>query len=210
MVTLEAIRTPSIRESVAEALRSALREGKLKPGEDLSEASLANQFQVSRGPVREALFALAEEGLLAYSNNKGFTVPSFTREDRNQIDQVRLLLETRALELARPLCTTGDIARLEELKARMIALYLDGHVPARDTAEMAFHGAVWELSGNPWLVRSLRRVMVPYFTYSRVFRLQRPDLTLELFSSQHQDYIDYLSGASRRTAEECVRYHLGL
>ena len=62
---LHAIRSVSIRHSVADAVRAALREGHLKPGENISEVALATKFQVSRGPIREALLVLVEEGLLS-------------------------------------------------------------------------------------------------------------------------------------------------
>jgi len=208
MYALQAIRTPSIRESVSEAIRSALREGQLCTGEDLNEANLATHFQVSRGPIREALFVLAEEGVLNYFNNKGFSVPKFTERDRAQINELRLMMESRALELARDSTTPAHVRRLEELQQEMISLFLDNRVAARDGVELAFHGMIWELSGNPWLVRCLRRAMVPYFTFSRTFHLRWPDLTIELFSAQHQLFIDYLRGATGKTAEECVRFHL--
>ena len=73
-MALQAIRSTSIRHAVADAIRSALREGLLKPGEDLNEVALAAQFEVSRGPVREALLVLGEEGLLMHSANYGFSL----------------------------------------------------------------------------------------------------------------------------------------
>jgi hypothetical protein len=52
--------------------------------------------------------------------------------------------------------------------------------------------------------------MVPYYTYGRVFQLSKPHLIPELIDQRHERYVDYLAGATESTAEECVRFHLGL
>ena len=210
MNSIESIRPISIRQSVAEAIRRALREGIFQPGDDLSEVMLAERYKVSRGPIREALLVLAEEGLLTHSQNRGFSVLRFTPEDRTHIDEVRLLLECRALERARERATPADLAELQRLKNALVELFREGELPARDAAEITFHGYIWELSGNPWLVSSLKQAMIPYFTYSRAIGVVRGDLAPGLAAARHQLYVDYIAGRSRRSAEACVRFHLGM
>jgi hypothetical protein len=51
--------------------------------------------------------------------------------------------------------------------------------------------------------------MVPYFHYETAFRLE-PQITGQQFAAQHQIYVDFLKGISSRTAEQCVRFHLGM
>ena len=209
-MALEAIRSISIRHSVADAVRSALREGHLKPGENLSEVALAAKFEVSRGPIREALLVLVEEGLLVHSTNRGFYVVSFTAEDHAHIDRIRVILEAHALEEARKRVKQSDLERLQKMKDELIRMFRDRELPARDAREIAFHGYIWELSGNPWLAVSLRRLLAPYFTFSRHLGLSRIDLDPQLAEAQHQLYYDYLAGKTDRTAEECVRFHVSL
>src|SRR5690606_33630608 len=100
----------------ADAVRSALREGHLKPGENLSEVALAAEFEVSRGPIREALLVLVEEGLLVHSPNRGFYVINFTAEDHAHIDNIRVVLEAHALEQARGRVTAADLDALQQMK----------------------------------------------------------------------------------------------
>ena len=171
---------------------------------------MASEMQVSRGPVREALLVLAEEGLVYHAQNRGFSVPRFTVEDCGQINRVRLALETTALELARQRISGYDLARLEALGNRIINLFHDAETAARDGAEIEFHCAICELTANDWLLKSLRRVIVPYFTFLGALHIQRPDLSVELFTEQHERYLDYLKGCTTATAEECVRFHLGM
>lgn len=206
-MTLQAIRSTSIRHEVADAVRVALSQGVLKPGEDLNEVSLASQLQVSRGPVREALLVLSEEGLLTHSANRGFSVVNLTPEDHANINEIRLLLESRALELARERVTPDDLVCIQEMKAALLGLFHDRELPAREKWEIAFHGFIWRLSGNPWLVSSLNRIMIPCFTFGRHLGLTQADRSPQLADEQHQLYIDYLARKTDRSAEECVRFH---
>jgi len=209
-MALKAIRSVSIRHSVADAVRAALREGQLKPGENISEVALAAQFEVSRGPIREALLVLVEEGLLTHSPNRGFAVIDLSPEDKKHIAELRLLLETRALERGRERVTPEDLARLGQMKDELVRLFKDSERPARDAMEIAFHGYVWELSGNPWLVNALRRTMVPLFIFGRYLGMSRASIDPAFADEQHQLYIDYLAGKTDRTAEQCVHFHVGL
>lgn len=209
-MSLKAIRSVSIRHSVADAVRSALREGHLKPGEDISEVELASKFEVSRGPIREALLVLAEEGLLTHSPNRGFSVVQLSPEDRTHIAELRLLLESHALERARDRATPADLERLKQMKDELVGLFKDSERPARDALEIAFHGLIWELSGNPWLVNSLKRTMIPLFIFGRYLGISHVSLDPRFVDEQHQLYIDYLARNTDRTAEQCVRFHLGL
>ena len=209
-MALKAIRSVSIRHAVSKSVRSALREGHFKPGENLSEVALAARFQVSRGPIREALLVLVEEGLLTHSPNRGFSVVALTQEDLAHIRDLRLILEAKALELAREHVTEDDLEKFFQMKSDLVKLFRDSEQPARDSLETAFHGYIWEMSENPWLVNALRRAVVPIFTFGRrIGDIGRgPEPTLA--DARHQLYIDYLARNTERTAEECVRFHLGL
>jgi DNA-binding GntR family transcriptional regulator len=209
-MALAAIRSVSIRHAVADAIRAALREGNFKLGENLSEVALATMFEVSRGPIREALLVLVEEGLLTHSPNRGFSVIDLTPDDCTHIAELRLLLETRALERGRDRIVLADLERLADMKTELVGLFRDSERPARDALEIAFHGYVWALSGNPWLVDALKRAMVPMFIFGRYLGVSRPSMDPSLADEQHQLYIDYLAGKTDKTAEQCVRFHMGL
>ena len=209
-MALAAIRSVSIRHAVADAIRAALREGNFKLGENLSEVALATKFEVSRGPIREALLVLVEEGLLTHSPNRGFSVIDLTPDDCTHIAELRLLLETRALERGRDRIVLADLERLADMKTELVGLFRDSERPARDALEIAFHGYVWALSGNPWLVDALKRAMVPMFIFGRYLGVSRPSMDPSLADEQHQLYIDYLAGKTDKTAEQCVRFHMGL
>jgi DNA-binding GntR family transcriptional regulator len=83
---------------VGERIRAAIIEGELTPGTQLSEVELASRYGVSRGPVREALQRLIQEGLLHSEPHHGVSVPVMSPADYEDIYMVRLALETAAMK----------------------------------------------------------------------------------------------------------------
>ena len=207
MGTLPVVQSVALREGVAQAIRQALLEGRFKPGENLSETRLGREMNVSRGPVREALLILAQQGLIAHTQNHGFSVLKFTDRDHQEIDELRLRLETMALALARSRATEGDLSAIDALMDR--TAFVSRQNPSAEwvKAELEFHGMIWELSGNRWLASCLRYAMIPYFSYETAFRLQ-PQILDQRFPQQHALLVDFLKGQSNSTAEECMRRHL--
>lgn len=205
---VKAIRSVSIRHSAAEAIRSSLREGHLKPGENINEMALATRFEVSRGPIREALLVLVEEGLMIHTPNRGFSVINLSREDHAHIRDLRLLLESHALERAREHVAKADLIHLTQLKGQLVQLFRNSELPARDAMEISFHAHIWELSRNPWLVRSLKRAIIPLFVLGRNLRISPATMDPAIADRKHQLYIDYLSEKTELTARQCVEYHI--
>lgn len=203
-------RPTALRRNILDALRHALIEGKFQPDQEVSDAALATQFQVSRGPVREALLILTEEGLIRHEHHRGFRIPRLTREDLEQIAIVRAPLETSALEDGRVRATPQDLQRVAEKRDAIDDAFASGGLPNCSRPEFDFHQEIWDLSGNPWLAAALRRVCRPYFTYVSAHHLGRKDMTAALLHEQHDQYLRYLSGDNKKTAAECVRFHLSL
>jgi DNA-binding GntR family transcriptional regulator len=126
------------------------------------------------------------------------------------VQQIRLPLETLALELAKARISEEELRTLDSISNRIAEAYDQGQHLESTQADLEFHTVVWGCTGNRRLLTSLRNLMVPYFAYGSVFRLSRPDLSAGLLQQQHASFIDFLSGASDQTAEQCVRFHLGL
>jgi DNA-binding GntR family transcriptional regulator len=203
-------KSAAIRRTVLEALHHALITGRFAPGQEVSDAALAAEFQVSRGPVREALLILAEEGLLRHKHNRGFVVPTLTQEDLQQIVRVREPLEISSLEDARQRVTPEDLARLAVKQKAIDDAFASGGSANCSVSEYDFHGDIWDLAGNSWRAAALRLVCRPYFTYVSAFQLGRRDMTGDLLHRQHTMYLQYLAGEIPQSAAECVHFHLDL
>src|ERR1700761_6488210 len=148
MTGLPQIRPISMRETVRDNVRAALHGGRFRPGQSLSEAALAAEMGVSRGPVREALLLLVQEGLVTHSPNRGFSVVYFSEQDVQEIHQVRLPLETTALELARGRITAEEEQKLIQLKSVIVQAHQDRQYVLGSQTDMEFHNLIWEKSGN--------------------------------------------------------------
>jgi DNA-binding GntR family transcriptional regulator len=90
----------SLHDRVVTELRQAILSGRLKPGERLIEGRLADELGVSRNPVREAIRALASEGLIEVTARRGAAVATMTEQEARETIEVRALLEGQNARLA--------------------------------------------------------------------------------------------------------------
>ena len=95
-------------DRIAEALRKAILQGQLHSGQSLRQDEIAATFQVSKIPVREALFQLQAEGLVDIIHNRGAIVTSLNTAEIEELYTMRIALETIALRRAIPRMTTAD------------------------------------------------------------------------------------------------------
>jgi DNA-binding GntR family transcriptional regulator len=141
-------------ERVADALREQLLSGEIAPGAPLRDGELSARAGVSRTTVREALTALAREGLLTHSLHRGMEVARLTTGDVHDIYAARRVLERAGAAhlIARPAVSVAELERAVQAMREA--------VPARDrrgvvAADMAFHTAVVAALGS----RRLRDAM---------------------------------------------------
>jgi DNA-binding GntR family transcriptional regulator len=136
-----------------EAIRAAIVSGELAPRQALVDRQLAEQLQVSRTPVREALHRLEADGLVQARGRAGWEVTDFTEQDVHELFQLRMLLEPAGLDA---LAKAPDDALVER-----VATFFDGydHPVAPDRYEdyvardRAFHELLVACSGNRRLQR---------------------------------------------------------
>lgn len=89
----------TLREQVAKILRKRILSGHIQPGEKVKEVEISKEFNISRGPVREALRQIEQEGLIEYSANKGCTVKTLSPAKMSEVYLVRYTLETLAIRI---------------------------------------------------------------------------------------------------------------
>jgi DNA-binding GntR family transcriptional regulator len=153
MVEGEPIRALPLREHVYERLQQMLVTRVLAPGDHLVEERLAGQLGVSRGPVREALRQLEQEGLVEFFPHRGAVVVGVAEAEVETIYGIRALLEGRAFAQACRVVTDADLDALAETVESMIAASEAGDVAAVTEYDLLFHGRVVEISGFQYLRR---------------------------------------------------------
>jgi DNA-binding GntR family transcriptional regulator len=144
----------TLRAHIAERLRAAILAGDIAPGAPLTETALSTRFDVSRGPLREAMRQLIEEGLLVTVPYTGTHVAALSVEDVREIYSLRTALEIFAFE---QVWERRDDRFRHELHRRNEALLASidaGDDRTSISTELALHGLVFEASGHKLLQRA--------------------------------------------------------
>ena len=141
----------ALYEEVAERLRTRIFAHELAPGSWVDEQALADEFGISRTPMREALKVLASEGLVLLKPRRGCYVTQLSEQDLDEVFPVMALLEGRvALEAAHK-ATETDMARLEQIHTDLEELAASGDANRYFEVNDAFHNALQDIAGNRWL-----------------------------------------------------------
>lgn len=191
-----------LRERVREELRGRISDGRLAPGQHLIETALAEEFGVSRIPVREALRGLETEGLVTTVPRRGVVVSELTRADIVHLFEVRSTLEVLAFKLAAERATDDDIQQLRMLLVdTQDAVDRNDHVDTVRTNAL-FHDLVRQISGNPFLISALEPLL------GRIRWLighgQEPHRDI----SQHRDLTDAIAKHDPERAATLAAVHL--
>jgi DNA-binding GntR family transcriptional regulator len=135
---------PSGVERCLVLIREMVLSGELLPGQKVHQGELAEQLNVSRIPVREALATLQAEGVLVHKPNTGFTVARFSSEDFSEIYLMRRLLETELIRSTD--LSSVDLERMAALNQQMRAAAAAESRDAYQRLNRAFHFALFDRS----------------------------------------------------------------
>jgi DNA-binding GntR family transcriptional regulator len=153
------IRPVNLRERVADQIRTAIIEGRLKPNDHVVEAVLTQQLGVSRTPVREALILLEREALIVSVPNRGCFVRAFNEDDVTALFTMRTTLENFAAELVLERLSDEDFTYLERLiEVQKHAIEQQDFKKVRST-DMSFHQYLIDFSEHPLLRRSWQEIV---------------------------------------------------
>ena len=150
---LEPVARPTLAESVADAIRTSILNGRFVPGDRLIEAELARELNVSRGPIREALVLLHQDGIVVHEPRRGKFVQQFSPRLIDEVYSLRKLIEPAAAErLIKRLDDSGR-ARLESALAGIASAAETGNEPTLARADVAFHNLIYQLADHEVLER---------------------------------------------------------
>ncbi|TYK53087.1 GntR family transcriptional regulator [Actinomadura decatromicini] len=164
-------RTETLADVVYTQLHDAIANRTLPPGSRLTEAGVAQQLQVSKTPVREALLRLRQVGLIEPDGLRGNRVITRSEQVLRDAYETRQALEAFAVKGAAERGTDGALARIRDLAERSLTAAQDGDIDGYFGLDREFHAAIAEASGNlriaglihdaATLMRALRHVDVP-------------------------------------------------
>lgn len=170
---IEAVQFQSLAEAAAQTLREAIISGKLVPGERLVEQKLARQLSIGQPTVREALKELEHQGFIRKVANKGTYITQLGAEDFRKIMQIRMVLESLAVEQAASRMNDAAVRELEAAVREMGQAARNFDRIAFHKADLAFHRIIWKASGNEYLESVLEKVTFSLFAFVLLGQKQR-------------------------------------
>lgn len=203
METAVALSPRALYEEVAERLRQRIFRKELEPGSWIDELKIAEEYGISRTPLREALKVLAAEGLVTMKVRRGAYVTEVSERDMADVYHLLSLLESDAASVV---ATQADTAALEELQD----IHAQLESACDDTVRFLslnerFHTRILELADNRWrelMVADLRKVM----------RLNRHNSLLKQGRikdslSEHREILNAIKARDPEGAARCMRVH---
>jgi DNA-binding GntR family transcriptional regulator len=202
---LEPLQLQSTPALIADRLRSEILEGRFPPHTQLAEVELARQLQVSRGPIREAMQRLIQEGLLRAERNRGVFVVELGLDDARDVYLARGVIERAAAAIIAKQRPEAALTELEEIVDRLAASVGD---PWTDviTHDLAFHQTLVEAAGSPRLSRMFRTLIAE--TRLCLVRLEPFYQERTHVVGEHQAIIEALRSGNRRRADGLLQAHM--
>jgi DNA-binding GntR family transcriptional regulator len=209
---VQGIRPPQRRgltEQVADSIRQAIFSGSFELGDHLNEADIADRLQVSRGPVREALVQLKQEGIVTIEWHRGAHIMQLSAKDARELSSLRAILEVFAIREAASAATTSDLDLMSSVLASMSKAMGDDQsdfdmiqldVQFHDNLyRAAHHDRLW----NAWnSIRSqvVLSLLVKRHTSNEYYR--------DKVIAEHQHLFDVVSSRDADACERAIREHL--
>jgi DNA-binding GntR family transcriptional regulator len=146
-------------------IRNEVSSGILKPGDQLEVTALAERFGVSRTPIREAIRTLVESGVLETRPRKGSFVRVLSAKQLLDLFQVAAELEGMACRLAALSLTKENVEAIESGLAKCTQAAEFQNNVEYAMANLDFHTAIHNASGNDWLIEQLRQLQINLNSY---------------------------------------------
>lgn len=196
----------NVRHQLLRQLRQAIIEGRLAPGQTLTQEALAEAYKVSRQPVRQALEVLATEGLIVKLANGGAMVAPLELDFVRDLYEVRAQLEVLAIERATTSITKTELAQLEKLVQEAKQGLKRKDLEKLIGLDQRFHQLIYKASGNRVLQETLERY------WSQLGRVMRAVLLIPKYPAevwhQHIDVLNALRGRDSAMAAKLMKDHI--
>lgn len=195
-----------VKQHLAAQLKDAIVQGRLRPGQRVTEGTWARNFGVAQTSVREAINLLIAEGFLVKSAGRSARVPLYTAEDIVAIYEVRGALEGLAAQATAT--AKADLSRLESMLDRMESAAVQGDVKELVESDLAFHLALAEASGNPLLIEMLDRLLRPLFAFVLLRMMETHESTVSWVPDllRHREILYLIRESNPSVAAQFVQH----
>lgn len=203
---LEILQNQSLTMLVQAEVERLIVAGELAAGAKLSENTIAAKLGVSRGPVREALRALEQTGLVRVEKNRGVFVRQITLEEADDIYELRATFDQLAGRKLAARITPDQLQELRALIERMEQAAKRDDLDAYYPLNLRFHDALVEFTGNKKLLHTYRRLVNELNLFRRQTLAQRDRLPLSTL--EHKKIVDAIAAGDPDTAGRLLHEHV--
>lgn len=196
----------TLHEELVSGIRDLIVEGELEPGARVPERILCERFGVSRTPLREALKALASEGLLDLLPHRGARVAGLTESDVDQMFPIMGALEALSGELACENLTEEQFAEIQALHYQMVLHFTRRELKPYFDLNQRIHEKILEASANPMLVQ-IYRTLSGRIRRARYLANMSPERWRKAVA-EHEQILAALSRRDGAALADVLRRHL--
>lgn len=199
----------SAEQMIIDKLKQAILSRELAPGTKLVEATLSQNLNVSRTPIRNAYRKLEEEGYVTLMQNKGAYVVQPDIKEIIQAFELRIELECIASKFGIDKLKAEDIQELEHLAEEEVKVYKEEDIPAYISVNKQFHMLLAEKSENKYIIEFLSKVIDQIDIYLRIYdvvdyRSEEKNKSLD----EHKKIIQALKNGDLHQVQMELRNHL--
>jgi DNA-binding GntR family transcriptional regulator len=203
---------PDRKAALGDALRRRILTMQIAPGALLDEVALAQEFRLSRPPVREIMRQMAGEGYIELELNRPARVTSMSYQSLRDFYLVAPMIYIVSTKLAAETASSRDVELLKQIQKEFRRVALSGDVEGRIFSNNEFHLEIGKVARNEYLIPSLRRCLIDHGRIGRTYFRNDPAAQeqLDIAADQHDEIIDAIERHDPERAGHIVRAHMDL
>ena len=208
---VQGIRPPDRRgltEQVADSIRQAIFDGSFDLGDRLNEADIADRLSVSRGPVREALAQLRQEGIVTTTWHRGAYIVELSAADVRELYSLRTVLEAFAIREAAQAATDADLAAMRAIIAAMARAGDRESDFYMIQLDIGFHDELYRAAHHERLATAWSSIRSQVLLSLLVKRHTSNEYYRDSVIAEHQQLFDLLSTGQANACEKAITEHI--
>lgn len=201
------------KSKLTEYLRRAILTLELRPGQDLDEQQLSNDFNLSRTPLREVFRDLAGLGYIELRSGRGARVADMSYTTLRDFFLIAPMIYRAVLRLAASNASTDQVAALKRAQDDFKSALRSGNAAERALANNRFHEITGDMAGNVYLMPSFQRLLIDHARIAMTFYQPHNNgmaQNLTRASDQHDEIISAIENRDAARAEDLADDHWNL
>lgn len=194
---------PGLKDYVYQELKKKLISNAIKPGERIYEKNIADDLEVSRTPVREAINQLVAEGFIENRPRKGIFAAVISKDELVKMLDVRIALESLAIELCCKKINDNDIKELENILLKLEEKLIAKDFVKASQLDSKIHRYIAEVAGNKKL-SSYINDMQDVFAYTRGHSIKWTEEKMKRSIEEHRQIIEAIASKDEKLAISIV------